>query len=126
VSEALKVGDLSIPDFIKILTNATKRADNADPVMGDLSVKDFLREMNAVTQSQAFKGAQQEQMIAQQVMQDWAGIRNILAITQPYRIESREDYERFVRDLGESVSGKARLVVAVALLQPDGSYGAVR
>ena len=126
MSEELKVGDLSIPDFIKILTNATKRPDNADPVMGDLSVKDFMREMNAVIQSQAFKGAQQEQMIAQQVMQDWAGIRNILAITQPYRIESREDYERFVRDLGESVNGKARLVVAVALLQPDGSYGAIR
>ena len=126
MSEELKVGDLSIPDFIRILTNATKRPDNADPVMGDLTVKDFMAEMNTVIQSKAFKGAQQEQLIAQQVMQDWAGIRNILAITQPYRIESKEDYERFVRDLGESVNGKARLVVAVALLQPDGSYGAVR
>lgn len=121
----LTVGDLSIPDFIKILTNAIKRPDNADPVMADLTVKDFLQEMTTVVQSKAFRGAQQEQLIGQQVMQDWAGLRNVLAVTQPYRLESKADYDKFVKDLGESLQGKARLVVAVALLQPDGSYGPV-
>lgn len=119
------VGDLSIPDFVKILTNALKRPDNDGPVMGDMSVKAFTDEMLTILRGKAMQGAAQEQVIGQQVMQDWAGLRNVLAVTQPYRLESKSDYDQFVKNLGESMQGKARLVVAVAILQPDGSYGAI-
>lgn len=125
-SKELTVGDLSVPAFLELLAATTEKKRSEEPTMGDLTVKAFTEEMVRVVQGKAMQGAAQEQAIGQQVMQDWAGLRNVLATTQPFRIESREDYERFVKDLEGSVGGRAKVVVAVALLQPDGGYSAPR
>lgn len=123
-----KVADLSVEVFASLLVAVLHpRKSQGDARLMDMSVQEFTDTMLSFIKQKAYQGAAQEREVGERILADWAGLRTTLAVTAPFRVKTRDD----VKGLTDSLLGmlrddrKVELVVAVALVQADGSYRAV-
>lgn len=128
--EALpKVGDMDVNTFFSVMCQVLDRKREAgDDKLMDMKVGDFTDLVGKLMldqyKSRAFATAQAETDVAERILTDWKGLGEIGAVTQPFRLRTKEEATKFYQDL-QAVFGpsfRGELVVAVAIVNPNGTY----
>lgn len=93
----------------------------------NMNITEFSEQMVMALKGRAMKTAISEAEIAQRILADWEGLVGVEAVSQPARLKSKDDLEKFVTDLKGSFDGLGgELVVAVAVCTGENMYQKLR
>lgn len=120
-----RVGDLGIEQFFGILLQVLdERKVKGDPRLMEMTVAEFSTKMIEVFKTRAYQTAVAETNTAERILTDWQGLQSVEAVAQPFRVRTAEEAIKFGQELAQSFSAgsRAELVVAVAVVGPEGGY----
>lgn len=117
------VGEMDQAEFFNVLMQILdRRKETGDAKLLDMTVKEFTTSMLETLKGKAYATAQAEYDTATRVLTDWQGLQAVEAVSQPFRIASKVDLDKFHAELSRSYSpnGGPIFVVAVAIVSSNG------
>lgn len=124
------VGDLPVEGFVALMLEVLdRRRAGGDSRLMDLTLPEFRDMMIHEMKTRAYQTATAEAGVAEQILTDWKALEQVEAITQPFRINNAQEAQKFADNLKETFAQqgwRGGMVIAVALVAPDGTYGSVK
>jgi hypothetical protein len=124
-TKPLLVGEMDVEAFFAIMVQMLdRRVGVGDGKLMDMTVKEFTATMIETFKTRAFATATAETSVAERILTDWQGLKDVGAVTQPFRIFSATGAEAFGAEMAAAIAGgmKGEFVIAVAVVSPEGGY----
>ena len=122
--QVMRVGDMDVESFFTtMLRLLDRKREGGDEKLMDMTVKEFTSLMLDQLASRSLATASAETRTAERILTDWEGLKQVGAVTQPFRVTTPEEARRLGEELADPLSKgmRGQFVVAIAIVE-NGAY----